>query len=57
MIMGSLDSFDLLAREIAAATSAVVLNVDYRLARNISTPSRTTKPTKHLHGPTAKPID
>lgn len=32
MIMGSLDSFDLLAREIATATSAVILNVDYRLA-------------------------
>jgi acetyl esterase len=32
MIMGSLDSFDRLAREVAAATHAVVVNVDYRLA-------------------------
>ncbi|MBD0022208.1 alpha/beta hydrolase fold domain-containing protein [Gordonia pseudamarae] len=32
MIMGSLDSFDRLARDVAAATGAVVVNVDYRLA-------------------------
>ena len=32
MIMGSLDSFDRLAREVAAATDAVVVNVGYRLA-------------------------
>jgi acetyl esterase len=32
MIMGSLHSFDRLARDIADATGAVVCNVDYRLA-------------------------
>ena len=32
MIMGSLDSFDRLARDVAEATGAVVLNVEYRLA-------------------------
>lgn len=32
MIMGTLDSFDRLARDVADATGAVVLNVDYRLA-------------------------
>jgi acetyl esterase len=32
MIMGTLDSFDLLAREVADSTRAVVINVGYRLA-------------------------
>lgn len=32
MIMGTLDSFDRLAREVAESTRAVVINVDYRLA-------------------------
>ncbi|MCZ4548861.1 lipase [Williamsia sp. 1138] len=32
MIMGTLDSFDRLAREVAEATQAVLVNVDYRLA-------------------------
>lgn len=32
MIMGSLDSFDRLARDVTAATGAVLVNVDYRLA-------------------------
>ncbi|HLS77660.1 MAG TPA: alpha/beta hydrolase [Nocardia sp.] len=32
MIMGSLDSFDRLARDVAEATGAVVFNVGYRLA-------------------------
>ena len=32
MIMGSLESFDRLAREVAAAAHAVVVNVGYRLA-------------------------
>ena len=32
MIMGSLDSFDRLARDVAHATGAVLINVDYRLA-------------------------
>lgn len=32
MIMGTLESFDRLARDVAAATGAVILNVDYRLA-------------------------
>jgi acetyl esterase len=32
MIMGSLDSFDRLARDVAAATAAVVVNIEYRLA-------------------------
>ncbi|WP_168701318.1 alpha/beta hydrolase [Gordonia paraffinivorans] len=32
MIMGSLHSFDRLARDVAAATGAVIVNVDYRLA-------------------------
>lgn len=32
MVMGSLDSFDRLARDVAFATRAVVVNVDYRLA-------------------------
>ncbi|WP_338893622.1 alpha/beta hydrolase [Rhodococcus sovatensis] len=32
MIMGSLDSFDRLAREVAHSSEAVVINVDYRLA-------------------------
>lgn len=32
MIMGSLQSFDRLARDVAEATEAVVVNVDYRLA-------------------------
>ncbi|TYQ10275.1 UNVERIFIED_ORG: acetyl esterase [Gordonia westfalica J30] len=32
MIMGSLDSFDRLARDVADATGAVLINVDYRLA-------------------------
>ena len=32
MIMGSLHSFDRLARDVAEATGAVVVNVDYRLA-------------------------
>lgn len=32
MIMGTLDSFDRLARDVASATGAVLINVDYRLA-------------------------
>ncbi|GAB83661.1 alpha/beta hydrolase [Gordonia rubripertincta] len=32
MIMGSLNSFDRLARDLAEATGAVIVNVDYRLA-------------------------
>ncbi|PYE14323.1 acetyl esterase [Williamsia limnetica] len=32
MIMGTLDSFDRLARELAEATQSVLVNVDYRLA-------------------------
>lgn len=32
MIMGSLESFDRLARDMAEATGAVIANVDYRLA-------------------------
>ena len=32
MIMGTLDSFDRLAREVAESTRAVVINVGYRLA-------------------------
>lgn len=32
LIMGSLDSFDRLAREVAHATGAVLVNVEYRLA-------------------------
>ncbi|MBD0861740.1 alpha/beta hydrolase [Gordonia sp. zg691] len=32
MIMGTLDSFDRLARDVADATGAVLINVDYRLA-------------------------
>ncbi|MCR8896627.1 alpha/beta hydrolase [Gordonia sp. GONU] len=32
MIMGSLNSFDRLARDLAEATRAVIVNVDYRLA-------------------------
>ncbi|MEU5844197.1 alpha/beta hydrolase [Rhodococcus sp. NPDC047139] len=32
MIMGTLDSFDRLAREVAESTAAVVINVGYRLA-------------------------
>lgn len=32
MIMGTLASFDRLARDVAAATGVVILNVDYRLA-------------------------
>jgi acetyl esterase len=32
MILGSLDSFDVMARELASATSAVIVNVGYRLA-------------------------
>ncbi|ANY22249.1 alpha/beta hydrolase [Gordonia terrae] len=39
MIMGSLDSFDRLAREIAAATGCVIVNVDYRLAPEHSFPA------------------
>lgn len=32
MVMGTLESFDRLARDVAAATGAVLLNIDYRLA-------------------------
>lgn len=32
MVMGTLDSFDRLARDVAEATGAVVINTDYRLA-------------------------
>ncbi|MFJ6095677.1 alpha/beta hydrolase [Williamsia muralis] len=32
MIMGSLDSFDRLARDVADATGAILINVEYRLA-------------------------
>lgn len=38
MIMGSLDSFDRLARDVAEATGAVIANVDYRLAPEYTYP-------------------
>ncbi|AYJ51628.1 alpha/beta hydrolase [Rhodococcus sp. P1Y] len=38
MIMGTLDSFDRMAREISAGTGAVVVNVDYRLAPEFTFP-------------------
>ncbi|MGF0313413.1 alpha/beta hydrolase [Rhodococcus sp. IEGM1428] len=38
MIMGSLDSFDRMAREVSAGTGAVVVNVDYRLAPEFTFP-------------------
>ncbi len=50
MIMGTLDSFDLLAREVADSTQAVVINVATGSHPNTGIRSPTTRPMPHCSG-------